>query len=439
MTQHKLTRRTLLAAPLALALPRALFAQGQTFDFDCVVIGAGAAGLAAAHELRRRKKTFAVLEARSRPGGRIYTDRTLGAPYDAGAFYLHWAEKNPLTRIARAIGVKTLDEDDVERFFQSHDRGNPPASAQGQRDWSARRALLDEEGREIPDVSLMQFAGGGNAPAAEGALVMARLALGEEAERVSARDYSRLIAGEDRLIPEGFGKILERHARGLPITYDAPVSAIDWSGPGIAITSPRGTITARTLIVTTSVGVLQSGAIRFTPALPHINRDGLAGLAMGASTRAALDFGAQRFGLKPNTSLRLRLSPRESISFGCFPFGNNIVTAYFGGDHARKVSNMSEADASAYLLDHFVSIIGEDARRHFRAGRFANWWQDPYARGGYSHALPGQADARAKLATPVASRMFFAGEATGGAFGEQGAAITAGGAYLAGQAAARAV
>lgn len=432
-----LTRRTLITAPLALAMPRALFAQGQTFDFDCIVVGAGAAGLAAAHELRRRRKTFTVLEARARPGGRIHTDRTLGAPFDAGAFYLHWAEKNPLTRIARAVGVKTLDEAAVERFSQSHDRGQPPASAQGQREWSARRALLDEEGRDIADVSLLEFTGGGNSPAAEGALVMARLALGEEAERVSARDYSRLIAGEDRLIPDGFGTILERHAQGLPIVYDAPVSEIDWSGPGVRITSPRGVISARTVIITVSVGVLQSGALGFTPALPAINRDGLAGLAMGASTRAALDFGARRFGLKPNTSLRLRLSPRESFSFGCFPFGHNIVTAYFGGDHARRVSGMGERDAIAHLLDHFVSIIGEDARRHFRAGRLANWWQDPYARGGYSHALPGQADARAKLARPVANRMFFAGEATGGALGQQGAAITAGGAYLAGQAAAR--
>lgn len=440
---HSITRRTLIAAPLALALPRALHAQGAQFDFDCVVVGAGAAGLAAAHELRRLKKSFVVLEARARPGGRIFTDASLanandgGAPYDAGAFYLHWVEKNPLTRVARTVGVKTIDEDDVQRLARSFDRGDPRADVAGFAQWAARRELLDEEGRDIPDISMLEFAGGAQSPAAEGARVMSRLALGEEAERISARDYSKLIGGEDRLIPEGFGVILERYAKGLPVRYETPVEAIDWSGAGVRIATGKGSIHARSVIVTLSVGVLKSGAIRFTPELPAVNRDGLAGLGMGASTRAALSFGDERFGLQPNTNLRLRLSPRESFSFGCFPFGKNVVTAYFGGDHARAVSALGEPGAIAHLLDQFVSMVGEDARKHFRAGRLADWWNDPFARGGYSHVIAGHDGARDKLATPVARRIYFAGEATGGSFGDAGAAITAGGAYVAGRAAAR--
>jgi len=268
-------------------------------------------------------------------------------------------------------------------------------------------------------------------------MIMSRLALGEEAERISARDYSKLIGGEDRLIPDGFGTVLERYAQGLPIRYETPVAAIDWSGAGVRVTSAKGVLSARSVIVTVSVGVLKSGAIRFTPELPAINRDGLNGVGMGASTRAALSFGAERFGLRANTNLRLRLSPRESFSFGCFPFGKNIITVYFGGDHARQVSAMGERDAIAHLLDQFVFMVGEEARKHFRAGRFADWWNDPYARGGYSHVIAGHDGARDKLAAPVGGRIYFAGEATGGSFGDAGAAITAGGAYVAGRAAAR--
>lgn len=433
-----LSRRSFLAGASLLASPFGAYGQDKTFDVDVVVIGAGAAGLAAAHELKRRRKTFVILEARDRVGGRIFTDRSLGAPYDAGAFYLHWAEKNPLTRIAREVGVKTIDEDEAPRGpGRSIDKGEPPASSQGIADWNRLRAQLDDPRARISDISMLDFAGGGDAPAAEGVRAMARLALGEEAERVSARDYARLIAGEDRLVSEGFGTILERHAQGLPVRFGMLVSAIDWSGQGVKITTPSGVISARTAIVTVSVGVLKSEAIRFTPALPAIIVKGLDGLAMGASTRMALAFDGARFGLAPNSNLRVRLSQKQSFSFGCFAWDRDIVTAYFGGDHAREVIALGEKDACAHVLDHFADAVGSDARKHYRDGRLNGWWSDPFARGAYSHALPGRADARAQLASPVGGRIFFAGEATGGTGGSGGASITAGGAYLAGIAAAR--
>jgi monoamine oxidase len=113
------------------------------------------------------------------------------------------------------------------------------------------------------------------------------------------------------------------------------------------------------------------------------------------------------------------------------------VVVIFGGDHAREVVRMGEAGAVALALEQFGKLVGRDARAAFRGGRLAAWSEDPYAMGCYSHAIPGHANARAKLALPVAERIFFAGEATGGGGDEFGGAMTAGGAYLAGQDAAR--
>ena len=87
-------------------------------------------------------------------------------------------------------------------------------------------------------------------------------------------------------------------------------------------------------------------------------------------------------------------------------------------------------------LDRFALVAGSGARKAFVAGHLSAWSEDEWSRGSYSHATPGHADARAKLAAPVAGRLFFAGEATGGE--DFGGAMTAGGAWLAGRDAVRA-
>jgi monoamine oxidase len=200
-----------------------------------------------------------------------------------------------------------------------------------------------------------------------------------------------------------------------------------------------GTISARASIVTVPVGVLASGAIRFTPELPADTRDGLGGLGMGALTKAGLSFGDARFDLPANSSLWDSLGPRAGFAFDCFAYDQNVVVAYFGGDHARELLHAGERQTLALLLERFVNMVGSDARKSFVGGRVHGWCTDPWSMGCYSVARPGQAGAREKLARPVAERLWFAGEATAaGDDGSFGAAMTAGGAYLAGVAAARA-
>jgi monoamine oxidase len=103
------------------------------------------------------------------------------------------------------------------------------------------------------------------------------------------------------------------------------------------------------------------------------------------------------------------------------------------------VLGQGERGAVEAMLGRLSAMLGGDVRRAFVGASVNGWAADPYAMGCYSHALPGQAGARAKFALPVAERIWFAGEATAAGDGDFGAAMTAGGAYLAGEAAARAV
>ena len=78
--------------------------------FDTVIVGAGAAGIAAARQLLAAGRRVLVLEARHRVGGRAVTDQRLGAPADLGAAWLHFADENAWTGIAEREGFTILFE-----------------------------------------------------------------------------------------------------------------------------------------------------------------------------------------------------------------------------------------------------------------------------------------------------------------------------------------
>ncbi len=432
-----LSRRSIilgLAAPLA--RPSGLRAQGAVFDCDVAIVGAGAAGLSAARQLQKLGKAFVILEARARIGGRMFTDTRLGAPYDAGAVYIHWAERNPWRDIAAELGVTAVNNDALSTASEFFNDGRRAQRRGDRGNFQAIDNLFDPEKGEVPDISMAARVAALPVARAGGAEAIARMSLGDEPENISALDYARLWSGDDLLVPSGYGALAENYARGLDIHTATPVTAIDYSGAGVALETPAGRVTARAAIITVPVGVLQKGVIRFAPSLPGVTRDGLNGLGMGALTKIGLRFDGARFGLAPATDLWDRRGPRSSFDFECWTWDRDVIVAYLGGDHARSLVARGERAAIETALDELTDLIGPDVRKHFVHGVLNGWCADPWSLGCYSHALPGNAGARAKLAAPVADRLFFAGEATGGE--SFGGAMTAGGAWLAGQAAARA-
>ncbi len=420
-----------MAASVALPL-----GSGHAAEADVIVIGAGAAGIAAAHQLKAAGRRAIVLEARDRAGGRAFTDASLGPAYDAGAMFIHWAERNPWVQIARDLGVATSDES-WGGGFRVFAGGQPMADADRQRRRGAfgqidrRLETVDLAKRDVSIRDLLGDLGPDLAPIASSGLL---LSIGEESERISARAYQRLWAGDDLLVPSGYGNLVARHGAGLDIRLNQPVSEIRWDGPGVSVTTPAGTLRAQACIVTVPVGVLKAGAIRFTPALPARTRDALDGIGMGALTKIALKVEGDRFGISPGTSFLEAGSPKRLMNFDLFPEGKDLIVAFCGGDHARELSAAGPAATRDHLTTLLSSMIGSDIRKAVTGISFPAWWTDPFARGSYSVCLPGREAAREQLAEPIGGRLFIAGEATAG-----GGAMTVGGATLAGRAAAAAV
>src|SRR6185437_15183752 len=100
-TMPRLSRRSFLAASAALLAGPAFAAKPAGEDADVIVIGAGAAGIAAARRLTAEKMRVMVFEASDRIGGRCVTDtKTFGVPFDLGAHWIHNPDGNPLLAAA---------------------------------------------------------------------------------------------------------------------------------------------------------------------------------------------------------------------------------------------------------------------------------------------------------------------------------------------------
>jgi monoamine oxidase len=423
----QLTRRAFAAGAISVAA----LGRARAADVDVAIVGAGAAGLAAAKRVAAAGRTFVVLEARSRIGGRAFTDASLGVPFDAGAEYIHWGERNPWKRIAEDLGVP-IDDQERPGNFAAFRAGKPVPEAERAR----RRAAFGAITRSISavgegDRSFADLVRGGAPELVDAAGGITRMALGEEPDTVSVRDYDQLWSGDDYVVPSGYGALVARFGAAVPVRLDNAVTRIAWGGRTVELDTAAGTVAAATAIVTVPIGVLKAGSLRFVPDLPPPAEAALAGLHMGALTKIALRLDRARLGTVPATDY-FDLGPDgTTVAFEFFPHERDLCLAALGGDGGRAACAMGEAGAVAFATDRLASMLGGRVRDAITGGRLAGWWTDPHALGSYSIVDPGHVGAREALRIPVGDRVFIAGEATAG-----GGAMTVGGAYLEGERAA---
>jgi len=425
----RITRRAFVTG----AASAAVLGTARASDADVAIVGAGAAGLAAAKRVAAAGRSFVVLEARSRIGGRVFTDTSLGVPFDAGAEFIHWAERNPWKRIAEELGVP-VEEESYRGTFLAFREGRPIPLTERAR----RRAAFDEVSRYTAaigerDVSFADAVRGGAPEVLEAAGGITRMSLGEDPERVSVRDYDQLWSGDDYVVPSGYGTLVARFGADVPVRLDTPVTRISSRGGAVEVESARGTLTAGTVIVTVPIGALKAGGIRFDPGLPAEIEAALGGLHMGALTKIALRIDRARLGPVPGTDYFDVAANGSTTAFEFYPYERDLCVATLGGDPGRAVCEMGERAAVAFATDRLAAMVGGRVRGAVTGGRLAAWWTDPLARGSYSIVDPRHLGAREALRTPIAGRVFLAGEASAG-----GGAMTAGGAFLDGERAAEA-
>ncbi|WP_395445081.1 flavin monoamine oxidase family protein [Caulobacter sp. UC70_42] len=192
-----------------------------------------------------------------------------------------------------------------------------------------------------------------------------------------------------------------------------------------------GTVSARAVIVCAPTPILATGALRFMPALPD-KLDAAAGLPLGLADKVFLKLDEPDM-VPPETQLYSDPRVTATGAYHLRPLHRPMIEVFLGGAHARALEGQGPGAAAAFAVDGLVGVYGGGIRSKVHVIAETHWAADPFAGGSYSHALPGHAGARAVLAAPVDQRLFFAGEACSPNFFS-----TAHGAWLTGQAAARA-
>lgn len=379
-------------------------------DIDVVVIGAGAAGLAAAQRLRTAGQSVAVLEARRRIGGRAWTKRFDEDWWlDLGCGWLHSADENEWAAIAAERRL-TIDHTPPPWGKQTGNIGFAPAEHREFRAAIARFYANLEQSADSPTdraASHLLEPGGRWNPLIN---AISSYINGVELDKVSTQDFANYRdTGVNWRVLQGYGTLITSYGDGLDLTLDCPVRAIDHADTRLNIITPHGNIRAHAAIVSVPPSIISEGALRFAPELPDKMAAALA-LPLGLADKLFLHLD-QPDELPKDGHLFGAIERSDSASFHLRPFGRPLIEAYFGGALARQLETDGEAAFAAFAIDQLVALLGGGMRRRLRPIAASAWASDPYARGSYSYAMPGHAPARAVLGAPVDDRLFFAGEA----------------------------
>jgi monoamine oxidase len=378
---------------------------------DVAIIGAGAAGLGAAHALKRSGLTTIVLEARDRVGGRGHTIMAApGITFDLGCGWLHSADRNSFVGIAgelnfevdktlppwreRAYG-KAFPQQERDEFIRAIDEFYERAeeAAKTGRD-DAANACLEPGNRWNPMLD-----------------AISTYINGCELDQVSILDMD---AYEDTNINwrvrRGYGALMAAYGASCEIALNTQVSLIDHSGQQVRIETSKGSLTASNVIITVPTNLIAVEAIRFHPALPA-KVDAARGLPLGLADKVMLALD-EPDALPQDGNLRGATMRTAMGTYHLRPFGQPCIEGFFGGSFAQELEDAGQGAITAQSIDEIVALLGNDFRRKLKPLSESRWSHDPFARGSYSHALPGHAGDRAILAAPIDGRLFFAGEAT---------------------------
>jgi len=416
-----ITRRDFLSASAALALTPAFTpvlgtgAQGAPLprEADIVVIGAGAAGIAAARRIQAANRKVIVVEAAAQIGGRCLTDTTtFELPFDRGARWLHNPDTNPMLKLARSagfdisaapmgqkirIGRRYARAGETEEFLAALVRAN---------------RAIDEASRGKADVSCASVLKDLGDWAGTADFVLGANFAGKDLKDISVIDKVR---AQDRnaalACRQGLGTLIAKLGEQVPLALSTPANQINWNGRDVTVETPAGKVAARAAVITVSSNVLAAGNIKFTPDIPKRQLDAAAKLNLGSYDHIALQLPGNPLGLgRDDIIIEQSNSTRTALLFANMG-SSSLCSIDVGGSFGRDLSGQGEAAMVAVAVEWLSKLFGSEVAAAVKKSSATRWNAAPYALGAMSVAGPGNQPSRKILTEPIGC-MFLAGEAT---------------------------
>lgn len=410
-----ITRRGFLSASAAFAAMPVLGASAAPLprEADIVVIGAGAAGIAAARRIMATGRKVIVVEAAGQIGGRCITDSTtFDTPFDRGARWMHNADTNPMIRLARSVGLDVLQAPsgqkmrigrrnaragETEQFLAALVRANRAID-------EAARGKLDTSCASVLPKDLGDWAG-----AVE--FMLGPNFSGKDLKELSAIDKGR---AQDRnaaiACRQGLGTLITKLAEQTPVALSTPASRIAWSNRDVSVETQAGRIAARAAIVTVSTNVLTSGAIKFAPDMPKRTLDAASKLGLGSYDHIFLQLPGNPLGLaRDDILIEQSNSTRTALMFANIG-GSSLCSIDVSGSFGRDLSEQGEKAMAAFAKEWITKLFGSEAASAVQKTSATRWNASPHVMGAMSASSPGGQLSRKILSEPIGN-VFIAGEA----------------------------
>ena len=411
-----ISRRSFLAAGAAAASLPFCTSLGVAAETDVAIIGAGAAGIAAARRIQGLGKRVILLEAADRIGGRCITETTtFGVAHDLGAHWLRGPDRNPLAKLVMStglelypappgqkvrIGRRNARESELEDYLSMVVRARRAIedAARGKTDISWAQAMPKDLGEWQPSVEFL----------------LGPFTFGKDFNELSVVDTTRAIERDtDAYCRQGFGALLAKLAEGLNVQLASPVMRIASQPRGglYTIETAKGALQARTIIVTVSTNVLAEGKLAFSMGVPKRHMEAASRLQLGAYERVALEIPGNPFGLARDDLIFDKADSKRTAAWLANVSGTSLSYVDIAGSFGRDLAAKGPREMTMFAADWLEKLFGTDAKKAIKRSQATQWAFSPYVMGSMSAAAPGSQAMRRVLSEPIFDRIYYAGEA----------------------------
>ena len=392
-----------------------------------LVVGAGAAGLAAARTLHDVGHEVTVLEARDRVGGRAFTSYDIAEhPVELGAEFVH-GQNVTTWKFLERFGLDTIDIHDRLRFRFFSDGTlwdesflTQPNALLAWKMTYAAKDWIDGGGDDmtLADAALRWpgFIDGDLSPGKRAFWntfvsqfqcgELDEVGVGGLAEATRDDDGDRILYR----LTGGYSTLMARLAEGIDLRTSMPVEHVEWSSSGVVVTSGDQRFEGDRIVLTLPLAILKAGDVVFSPELPGEKRASIEGLGAGPAAKIVLRFSRDVWPEDVNFLIATNDSQNWWRSGAGRTNDGNVFTALVCAHAVERLREFPDPAAEGLRL--LEEALGRPLAGDLIEGHFVDWGLDPWSKMGYSYVPPGGVGMRDALAAPVGDVLFFAGEAT---------------------------